>query len=191
MIQIGNVIVSFEVIEKRFVCDLKKCKGACCVLGDSGAPLAQDEIEILERNIANIKPYLSKEGYSAIEKQGSWTIDADGDRVTPLIDGKECAYSFVEDGISRCGIEKAFLDKAIKFRKPISCYLYPIRLSKFNDFEAVNYQEWEICNPAVALGKNLNTATYVFLKEPLIKKYGKKWFKLLSIAAKEFTRSSG
>ena len=188
MIEIGKTIISRDVIEKKFVCDLTKCKGICCVEGDSGAPLEKKEVETLERDMDKILPYLRGEGIEAIKSQGAYVIDWDSEMVTPLINEKECAYAIFEDGIAMCGIEKAFLAGAVKFRKPVSCYLYPVRTKKFKDFEAVNYDVWDICKPAVANGKKLGVPVYKFLKEPLSQKYGKEWYKQLILVAEELEK---
>ena len=177
MIEIGKTLVSDDVVAKQFVCDLNACKGACCVHGDSGAPLEDEETEILEKIYDDIKPYLTKEGQEAIKKQGHWLIDSDGDKVTPLVDGnKECAYTIFENGMALCGIEKAWKDGKSKFRKPISCHLYPVRITKYKQFDAVNYDKWDICKPACACGEKLQVPVYRFVKDALIRKYGKEWY---------------
>jgi len=183
VLQIGNAIVSLDVIEKKFICDFGKCKGACCVEGDSGAPLDEDEKAILEEIYPDIKEYLTEKGIEEIEKQGTSMIDADGDLVTPIINDKECVYTVFKDGSALCGIEKAFLDGKISYRKPISCSLYPIRIEKYPEFDAVNYNKWKICGPARELGFKMGTPVYKFLKEPLIRKYGEDWYKELEYAA--------
>ena len=183
MIQIDKTIVSFDVLEKKFECDLSKCKGACCVLGDSGAPLEENEAEILDSIYNKVKPYLRPEGIASIEKQGSWVIDNDGDMVTPLIDGKECAYVVFENEIAFCGIERAWFDKKIKFRKPVSCHLYPVRVKKFDKFEAVNYHEWNICSDALTLGNKNSQSLFVFLKDSLIRRFGIEWYNELTAAS--------
>jgi len=183
VLQIGNAIVSLDVIEKKFICDFGKCKGACCVEGDSGAPLDEDEKAILDEIYPDIKEYLTEKGIEEIEKQGTSVIDADGDLVTPIINDKECVYTVFENGLALCGIEKAFLDGKISYRKPISCSLYPIRIQKYPEFDAVNYNKWNICAPARELGFKMGTPVYKFLKEPLIRKYGEDWYKELEYAA--------
>ncbi len=183
MLQIGNAIVSLDVIEKKFICDFAKCKGACCIEGDSGAPLDEDEKAILEEIYPDIKEYLNEKGIVEIEKQGTSVIDSDGDLVTPIINDKECVYTIFENGLALCGIEKAFLDGKISYRKPISCSLYPIRIQKYPEFDAVNYNKWNICAPARDLGYKIGTPVYKFLKEPLIRKYGEDWYKELEYAA--------
>lgn len=184
MLQIGDAIVSGELLEKRFVCDLEKCRGACCVEGDSGAPLEEDELKILDKIYPKVAPFLSEEGRASIEKYGRYVIDDDGEYVTPLVNGDmECAYTIFQNGVAKCGIEKAYEEGKIKFKKPISCHLYPIRINKLRSGEALNYHKWDLCKAACALGKKLDVPVYLFLKEPLIRKYGKKWFKELDTAA--------
>lgn len=190
MIEIDKTIVSRDLLDKKFVCDLKKCKGICCVEGDSGAPIEKDEIELLEKDIENIFPYLRAEGRKVIEEQGVYVIDWDSEYVTPLINNKECAYAIFDGDIALCGIEKAYLAGATTFRKPISCYLYPVRVKKFNRFDAVNYDRWDICKPAIENGKNLNVPVYQFLETPLKQKYGEKWYEQLSLVAKELNKAN-
>jgi hypothetical protein len=184
MIAIDNTIVSEHLLEKKFVCDLNACKGECCVAGDSGAPLEEEEIAILEDIWDEVKPYLPKDGVKAIEKQGVFVIDSDNDFTTPLVKGKHCAFTIFDGGIAKCGIEQAFYDGKTKWKKPISCHLYPVRISKYKDYEAVNYSKWDICKPACECGAKLDVPVYKFLKEPLIRKYGKGWYKQLEMAAK-------
>ncbi len=177
MIKIGEVLVSDDIAEKEFVCNLEKCKGACCVEGDFGAPLEDDELQVLSEIYPQVKPYLSAAGIQSIEQQGTHVLDDDGDFSTPTIGGRECAYSiYDEKGILKCGIEQAYYDGKIGWKKPISCHLYPIRITKKKKFEAVNYHKWNICSPACALGKELQVPLYKFLKEPLIRKYGQAWY---------------
>jgi hypothetical protein len=177
MIKIGEVLVSDDIKEKEFVCNLEKCKGACCVEGDYGAPLEDDELEILKKIYPHVKPYLSPEGIKAIEEQGTHVLDDDGDFSTPTIGGKECAYAIYDGkGILKCGIEEAYNEGKIDWKKPISCHLYPIRITKKKNFEAVNYHKWSICSPACALGKELQVPLYRFLKDPLVRKYGNDWY---------------
>jgi hypothetical protein len=183
MIKVGEVLVSDDIAEKEFVCNLDKCKGACCVEGDFGAPLNEDELQILEDIYPIVKPYLTKEGVAAIEKQGVHTTDDDGDLCTPIIEGRECVYAIYDKkGVLKCGIEQAYLDGKIAWKKPISCHLYPIRITKKKEFEALNYHKWNICSPACALGKELQVPIYKFLKDPLIRKYGESWYSELSNA---------
>jgi len=183
LLKIDHTIISLDLLEQKFVCDITKCKGACCRYGDSGAPLEEGEGEEIEKNFNKIKPFLRKEGILAVEAQGTFIKDDDGDLVTPLIDGKECAYTYMEDGVYRCGIEKAWLQNKIKFRKPVSCHLFPVRRKKYPEFEAVNYEKWAICQPARVLGNRENIPVYKFLKEALVRVYGKKWYRKLEKAA--------
>lgn len=177
MIKVGEVLVSEDIKDVEFVCNLEKCKGACCVEGDLGAPLDDDELPIMDAIQDEIRPYLSKEGLKAIKRQGPYLLDEDGDYSTPTIGGKECAYAIYDaEGTLKCGIEQAYLDGKTKFRKPISCHLYPIRVIKKKDFEAINYHKWSICSAACSLGQSLGVPVYKFLKEPLIRRYGAAWY---------------
>ena len=176
MIQIQDTIVSEEILERKFVCNLNACKGACCVQGDAGAPLEQEELEELENVFESVKPYLSEKSIAALEED-LYTVDADGDYVTQLVDGKECAFVFFdEQNITKCSIEQAYIDGKTSFKKPISCHLFPVRLSKIADYTAVNYAYWDICDDACKLGEELGVKTYQFLKEPIIRRFGEEWF---------------
>ena len=180
MILVENAVISDDIKENFFVCDLDKCKGACCVEGDLGAPLEVSELEVLEEAYPEVKPYLSKEGIEAIEGEGLYIKDFEGDYSTTTIGGKECAFAvYDEQGILKCGIEQAFFDGKISFRKPVSCHLYPIRVTKYDHYEALNYDRWSICKAACILGDKLGVPVYKFLKEPLIRKYGEDWYREL------------
>ena len=184
MIQIGPAIVSLDIFEKQFVCNLSECKGMCCVYGQSGAPLEDDEIAVLEEVYPKVKPYMTPAGIAVVEQQGVYVTDDDDDKVTPLIgDSEDCAYVCTEKNVVYCAIEKAFMNSGTGFRKPVSCHLYPIRITKYNHFEAVNYHPWSICNDALRLGKQTGTPLYVFLKDPLIRKYGAEWYEQLCVAS--------
>lgn len=177
MIVLQNTVISDDIRDKFFVCNLEKCKGACCVEGDLGAPLEGDELAILEQNYDKIKPYLSGAGKQAIEEQGLYVIDFEGDYSTPTIENRECAFAIYDENMTlKCGIEQAYLDGKINWKKPISCHLYPIRISKYDGFEALNYDRWGICNAACSFGEDLGVRVYQFLKEPLIRKYGENWY---------------
>lgn len=177
MIKVGEVLVSDDIRDKEFVCNLEKCKGACCVEGDFGAPLLEEELAILEDIYPKIKSYLSPRAIEEIERQGAHTVDDEGDLCTPVIAGRECVYAIYDHrGILKCGIEAAYNDGVIGWKKPISCHLYPIRITQKKKFEAVNYHKWHICSPACALGKELQVPVYKFLREPLIRKYGEGWY---------------
>lgn len=183
MLAIDNTLVSEDLIEKKFICDLNICKGGCCVTGDSGAPLEEEELKILKDSYEKIKSYIPKEGIKTIEKKGLYVIDEDGDYTTPLIKGKQCAYMYFEKDIAKCSIEKAYKEGKINFQKPISCHLFPVRITKHKGYEAVNYEKRDTCKSALKCGERLNVAVYKFLKEPLIRKYGKEWYEQLEIAA--------
>jgi hypothetical protein len=178
MISIGETLVSEDILKKKFVCELSACKGECCIAGDSGAPLDQDELDILEEIYPKVKPYMSEDGIKAVEEQGPHVVDSDGDLVTPLIDGhRECAYVYFDHGIAKCAIEKAYYNGDISWKKPVSCHLYPVRLTKMRSgVIAVNYEKWDVCKSACSNGKDLNVKVYRFLREPLIRKFGEQWF---------------
>lgn len=165
------------------------CHGSCCRYGDSGAPLSAEETHILEDIWPKVKPYLRPEGIAVIEQSGRSVKDFENDNVTPLINNEECAYTLIVDGIYLCGIEKAWTDGKIKFRKPLSCHLFPARVKYFSDFRAVNYQEIEICAPARKTGTEEGVYVYEFLKEPLIRAFGEEMYKDLCLAAEELRKS--
>lgn len=177
MIEVGTVLVSEELIKEEFVCNLGKCKGACCVEGDAGAPLLEDELETLAAIYPKVRPYMTEKGIATVEKQGTHVVDADGDLTTPCVDGhKECAYVTWENGITKCAIEKAYEKGDIDWKKPISCHLYPIRTTAYPEFDVLHYDRWHICHSACSLGQELKVPVYAFLKEPLIRKYGQQWY---------------
>lgn len=189
MIAIDNSLVSEDLLDKHFVCDLSKCKGACCVEGDAGAPLEDKEVEKLEEIFEDIKPYLREEGILAILQNGTSVQDpSDNEWVTPLVNNSECAYVVFENGITKCGIEKAWKDGISDFRKPVSCHLYPIRITSYKSYDAVNYDKWDICAPACDLGKELKVPVYQFAKDSLIRKYGENWYKDLEEVAKNWPK---
>ncbi len=189
MIQLGRTLISTELFERRFVCDLQACKGECCVQGDSGAPLEEEELAVLEAIYPHVRPFMRPEGILAVEQQGLYVKDADGDWTTPLVDGAECAFVvFDENRIALCAIEMAWRAGKIDFPKPVSCHLYPVRLTAYTDFMAVNVHRWDICSPACALGEKLNVPLYRFLKEPLVRKFGSEWYAGLEDVAREWQR---
>lgn len=190
MIQIEDKLISEDIFSEEFVCNISKCKGACCVEGDVGAPLDEEETHILEEIYPKVKPFLRAEGIAAIEAQGTWERDPfDNDFVTPMVENKECAYViFDEQGITKCGIEKAYEEGAVDWIKPISCHLYPIRTKKYSSFEAMNYDQWSICSDACTLGRALKVPVYQFLKKPLIRKYGEGFYAQLSQVADEWKK---
>lgn len=188
MIQLEDKIISLDIFDKYFVCDLNICKGACCVEGDSGAPLLLEEKIKLEKIYEKIKPYMTKKGIESIKKEGLAVIDEDGDLTTTLVNDKECSFVNFENGIAKCSIEQAYTDGAIQFKKPISCHLFPIRIKQYKDFEAINYEAIKICEPACNCGSKLEIPLYVFLKEPLIRKYGEEFYKELVDVAKDIDK---
>lgn len=177
MFQIGKTIVSEDLLEKDFVCNLGACKGECCIAGDAGAPLEPKEVQTLNDIYEKVKPFLRPEGITAIEKQGTHIETKNGDLETPLVNGAECAYvTFTDKGIASCGIEDAYNAGKVSFRKPISCHLYPVRVQNYSSFSAVNYHKWPICDDACVLGKELKVPVYKFVKDALIRKFGEKWY---------------
>ena len=180
MIVLQNTVISDDIKDKFFVCNMEKCKGACCVEGDLGAPLETEELQLLADNYEQIKPYLSDAGRQAIAEQGLYIKDWEDDFSTTTIGNRECAYAIYDDNLTlKCGIEQAYLDGKISWKKPISCHLYPIRITRYDGFEALNYDKWQICNPACSFGADLGVRVYQFLKEPLIRKYGAEWYQEL------------
>jgi len=189
MLRIDDTIFSFDVLEKKFRCNLPKCHGNCCRYGDSGAPLNADEAQILKDIWVIVKPYLRAEGIAAIEEKGTSMVDFENDNVTPLIGNEECAYTVLKDNILFCGIEQAWTDGKISFRKPLSCHLFPVRIKNYSDFRAVNYEELAICSPARVTGEREGLYVYEFLKEPLIRALGTDLYKDLCIAARELRKN--
>ena len=190
LIEVQNKIVSTEIFERKFVCDLNACKGACCIEGDDGAPLEKEEVDIIEENLDKIKPFMRREGVEAVEEGGVSYLDRHDEPVTTLVDQRECAFVFFDDeGISKCSIEQAYLEGEINYKKPISCHLYPIRVKKFDNLEALAYDEWNICKSACACGDKLDVPVYRFLKEPLVRAYGQAFFDDLLLVDQEVKRS--
>jgi len=190
MLQIDDTIISLELLEERFVCDLNSCKGICCIEGDDGAPLEEEEVKIIEDLLPVIWDDLSEASKSVINKQGVSYIDQDGEPVTSIVNGAECVFTYTdESGVCKCAIEKAFREGKTNFYKPISCHLYPVRLQKYDEFTAVNYHRWSVCGCARKLGGKLGVPVYQFLKEPLIRRFGSEWFEQLEIADKEFKKN--
>lgn len=186
MIAIDNTVISTEIFTHYFCCSLQHCKGTCCIDGDAGAPLEEEELALLEKYYPLYKKYMLEKGIEIIDKKGFFEIDLGGNIVTPLVGNDDCAYlTMSEDGIAGCAIEKAFLAGEIDFHKPISCHLYPIRITKYKDYDALNYHEWHVCKDALALGAQEAIKIFQFLKEPLIRKYGKDWYEKVEIANKE------
>jgi hypothetical protein len=186
MIIINNTIITEELITEHFICDLPRCKGDCCVSGDAGAPLEDEEVGMIEDNLDSIKAYMSEEGIAVIENEGLLDYDESGRLVTPLINGRECAFTgFHENGVSFCAIEKAWLAGESDFRKPVSCHLYPVRLEEKNGFIHLHYHQWSICVPAKRKGHKAGLPLYKFLKDALVRKFGSDWYNQLEKEAKK------
>ena len=193
MIAINNKLIGDDVLQAQFVCDLTKCKGGCCEDGDAGAPLEIDELKELIDNYEAVKPYLTKEGIKVIEKQGKYLYDKHFGWVTPTVNGGICAYGIRDEkGIIKCGIEQAFYDGKVKWKKPLSCHLFPIRIQKSQhegDIEYVNYEpRQDLCKAACKLGKQLKVPVYIFLKEAIIRKYGKDFYEALEASAAQMKK---
>lgn len=191
MFQLGKTIVSEDIIKKDFVCNLSACKGACCVDGDAGAPLEVEETKILQDIYPKVKPFLRQISIDAIEVQGTFIISEDGDFETPLLDGADCAYVIYDDkNVALCAIEEAYNQGEITWKKPVSCHLYPIRVTDYTEFSAVNYHKWEICDDACTLGKELQVPIYKFVKQALIRKFGEDWYMELEKIAKTYAKKT-
>ncbi len=192
MIAIDHVLLSDEVVQENFVCDLNACKGGCCVDGDCGAPLTKEEAELLPEIYPFVKPYLSNQYVAEIEQQGFHVMDDEFGYVTPTINGGVCVYAINdEDGIVKCGIERAWKDGKIKFQKPISCHLYPIRIKEGDGYEMVNYEPRKrMCRPACKLGNKLKIPVYKFLKDSITRKYGEAFYDTLDAVAKKMNAES-
>lgn len=191
MLQIGNTLISLDLIEKYFCCDLDACKGACCIEGDAGAPIT-DEEDVRLREIADeVKPYLTPRACQAVEQEGVSYIDSEGDRVTQLVEGGCCAFAcFESEGLCLCALEKARREGKSHFFKPASCSLYPARIKEYPSFTAVNFHKWKICRPAETLGLKKGIRAYEFLKEPLIERFGQEWYDELEFTAKEYLKQT-
>ena len=187
MVEIEDKIISDELFEKKFVCDLQKCKGGCCVEGDSGAPLRSKEIKEIAKNLSIIKSEMSTKGLNAIKNNDFHYLDSDGDKVTKLVDGKECVFVvFDKNNIAKCSIESAYRKNKINFNKPISCHLYPVRIKKYDSFTAVNVDSWHVCKPACECGTELNVPVFKFLKDAIVRSWGLDFFKHLDSVYNEF-----
>lgn len=191
MIEIDDKIVSVDLLRECFACDLEQCKGICCVEGNAGAPLEADEVDLLEQEWENYRPCMTEAGIEAVERQGFMVYDEEGDYTTPLVDDAECAYSYRENGITYCAIERAWKEGRTAFRKPISCHLYPIRLATFsNGSIGLNYHRWEVCRSARECGRRLGLPVYKALREPIIRRFGEEFYAQLEAAA-DLLRESG
>lgn len=191
MLVVQDCIVSESVADCCFSCPLQQCQGACCVEGDAGAPLEEEEIALLERVLPEVKKYMEPEGIAAVEQQGVAVRDVEGDWGTPLVHNRECAFVVREGDTALCAIEKAFRDGKIDYMKPISCHLYPIRVEHYGQFTAVNYHEWDICRCAVSEGRRQGIPIYRYLKTPLIRKFGEDWYEELVKQCDEYIQKHG
>lgn len=190
LVQIDDKILSTDLFERKFVCDLNACKGACCIEGDAGAPLTMEEVDILEEILEDVKPYMRQEGIAAVEETGVFYMDMTNEPATTLVNDAECAFVFFDDqGIAKCAIEKAWQEGKVAWKKPLSCHLYPIRVKKIGESFALNYDEWRICEPACSCGEQLNVPVYRFLKEPIIRAFGETFFNDLEQVDKEMQSS--
>ena len=192
MIAIDNILISNEIVNKQFVCDLNKCKGGCCVDGDAGAPLEKEELEKINEIYEAVLPYLSEENKIELERQGRYVYDKEFGWVTPTIAGKVCVYGITDDkGIVKCGIEQAYTDGKVQWKKPISCHLFPIRIKQSRDKETdyVNYEpRQDLCSAGCSLGKKLKVPVYVFLKDALVRKYGIEFYETLEATVKHLEK---
>lgn len=188
MIAIDNALISDEVVQAKFVCDLHKCKGGCCEDGDAGAPLEKEEKKSIDENYKAFEPYMTAEGIAEVRRQGKYVYDKEFGWVTPTIDGKICAYGFRDgQGIIKCAIEQAYRDGKVDWKKPISCHLYPIKINKTRTYTMVNYEPREtLCKAACSLGKKLKMPVYEFLKEPIIRKFGQEFYNTLDQIAIDY-----
>ena len=188
MIAIDNALISDEVVQAKFVCDLHKCKGGCCEDGDAGAPLEKEEKKSIDENYKAFEPYMTAEGVAEVKRQGKYVYDKEFGWVTPTIDGKICAYGFRDNqGIIKCAIEQAYRDGKVNWKKPISCHLYPIKINKTKTYTMVNYEPREtLCKAACSLGKKLKMPVYQFLKEPIIRKFGQEFYNTLDQIAIDY-----
>ena len=192
MLQIEEKIESLDLAERFFCCDLDACHGECCIEGDAGAPITENEKKELERLLPEINDELLPQAQEVIRRQGVSYVDEEGDMVTSIIDGRNCVFTcFAPGGMCQCAIEKAYRDGRVAMRKPISCYLYPLRITEYPSFTAVNYHRWKICRPAEALGRKLGLRLYQFLKEPLIQRFGKEWYDELCLACESYLEQYG
>ena len=185
IIQVGNVLLSSEILTEKFCCDLSACKGACCVEGDAGAPVTLDEIAEIEGCLDAVWGDLSASAQAVIDKQGVSYTDQEGDLVTSIVRGRDCVFTYY-DSCCMCALEKAFRAGKTRFCKPVSCALYPIRAKKIGeDMTGLNYNRWEVCKAAVEKGKALDLPLYQFLKAPLIRRFGEDWYQELLDTVRE------
>lgn len=189
MLQIKDVIVSFDVLTESFSCDLAHCKGECCIEGDAGAPVTPDEIAQIEELLPTIWKDLSIEARKVINSQGVAYTDPEGELVTSIVNGKDCVFTcYGDDGCCYCAIEKAYRNGLCKFKKPVSCHLYPIRVKRIGDYYGLNYDRWDVCRAAVLKGRKDGIPIYKYLKEPLVRRFGQEWYDELELTVEELKR---
>ena len=192
MLQIKDTLVSLDLAEQFFLCDLDSCLGECCIEGDAGAPISKEEYNKIKEILPIIWDDLLPQARQEIEKSGVGYIDEEGDLVTSIIDGKNCVFTcYAPRGMCQCAIEKAYREGRTDFYKPISCHLYPVRLKNYSSFTAVNYHRWKICKCAEILGRSKGVRVYQFLKEPLIRRFGQEWYDELCLACEAYLEEYG
>lgn len=192
MLQIKDTLVSLDLLERYFCCDLPKCHGECCIEGDAGAPVTEEEVEKIKKILPEIISDLLPAAREEIESSGVAYVDEEGDLVTQLVNGGQCVFTvFDADGMCRCAIEKAFREGRVDFMKPMSCYLYPVRIKEYPTFTAVNFHRWKICKCAETMGRSLRLRAYEFLREPLIARFGREWYDELALTATEYFKQYG
>lgn len=192
MLQIKDALVSLDVVERFFLCDLDKCLGECCIEGDAGAPITEEEFETLKRILPAVWDELLPKAQEVIKEKGVGYVDEEGDLVTQIVDGKNCVFScYGKNGMCYCAIEKLYREGKIDFYKPISCHLYPLRLKEYPTFTAVNFHRWKICKCAEVLGRKEGVRAYQFLKEPLIRRFGAEWYAELEEACNLYLEEYG
>ena len=189
MFVIGDTLVSLDVLEKEFCCDLDKCRGCCCIEGDAGCPVTDEELKQIEQLLPDLLPQMTPEAREVVAQQGLSYLDPSGERVLSIVNGKDCVFARTDhNGWCYCLIEKAYNAGKIDFKKPISCHLYPIRLTQVGEYTGVEYHRWDICHCARQKGKKLHLPLYQFLKEPLIRRFGQAWYNELELTATEWKK---
>ena len=182
-----NTLVSLDVLEKEFCCDLDTCRGCCCIEGDAGCPVTEEELKVIEQILPDLKPHMTPEARKVVEEQGLSYLDPSGERVLSIVNGKDCVFARTDhNGWCYCLIEKAYNAGKIDFKKPVSCHLYPIRLTQVGEYTGLEYHRWDICHCARLKGKKLHLPLYQFLKEPLIRRFGQEWYDELELTANEW-----
>ena len=192
MLEIQNTLVTLDLIERFFCCDLSRCLGQCCIDGDAGAPVTPEEVDLLREVLPEVWNDLAPEARRVIEEQGVSYVDEEGDLVTSIVNGRDCVFTcYAEGGMCLCAIEKAYREGRVNWRKPMSCALYPVRLKEYDGFTAVNLHRWKICKCAEVLGRREGLRAYQFLRGPLIDRFGQEWYDELAATAEEYLRQYG